>query len=1193
MSSGSDVAGNASGGAVEIKSIKSIKFGGDEKLWREWSRKVLAYFGQQGWQNAVLDEKKATDQEKNRALNFLVMSLTGKAFAFVQDATSAATVWAELSEEFEPNDDVDVFDIQEAFSKCLLKNEKENPIFWFKRLEHINYRLCSIDKSHGKSDDDVKVHIMCNLPEREYSELITTIRKSVKAMPLKELKKDIKAHWRRIVREDQDEKVSAKENQEQVLNNTSTYQKNPTKPSNKRFTGKCSYCGKTGHKRSQCFKRKKDEQKKQQSNKNVLKCWNCGRTGHLSSECKFPPKNDESDDMFVGNVISSDVQARSYAEVVKGVEAVPVKEEKREVDSDIGTLFAVESVDDEETVSDESWNESVNLEKSNKNSIDETYRLKTQLKRCNGNVFPCDIKPGDVKRLKADLSPEMIEIDDPKSNPKLSLKNHWSTFRDTMEDFVVKMEDNSDVSIEIEKMNKVMNLIHELTYLNIKPLSRSKKGSGSCDDLNCDDKILCSLNEIVSDSPDLGDFSEETVNVIRSRKYVERWLLDSGSTIHLTNNKSNLRNITNASTNVTVGTGTSVRAFIKGDLILKQLESDDVMVLKEVLYVPTFNQNILSISKLLKEGYVVKGDKDCMELTVGNRTIKTNTIDDQNMFYLNVERLQSNVSKNKNENVKLNVSMNEKRSNEKRLNENYKITRGVKCVTSIENKSKRNRKIRNVNLSKMKNKRMIASENNYKMWKNKQFINNNVTEKNDVKELNSKSNNNFDKSIRRSETVKELETGSVHKSKPRKYVAEMDINQAHDRFGHMNEELLRRTCKIAKIRLTGKMRDCLGCLESKARAKGVSKMSKKRAEKPCERVFIDTSGPYPRSLGGNRYWFKIVDDASRKNWNYFMKNKHEVSSRVEHFLSVMKGRGIAVKYIRCDNAGEHGSELRKLCIKNNIKLEYTSPHTPQQNGVVERAFATDTRRLHAMMIQSRLNKAICNKLWPMGIKMLERITNMSPNSQNPGRKTPNEYFPDEEEKLYKHLKEFGRIGFVTIRDKIKGKMKSRSKRCVMVGYAENHTDDTYIMYNPATGKVILSRDIRWARYERPNIKDGLGIFRNREEIIDVDEYEVDYDHKLPYEDEDKDESSDDGDDKFSDSGGILNVENIDPINDVDEIEVADNATPIIESENDDSDESDEDVRPRRVTRSMLTIKYREKSRRENMKTKRALRKTSS
>ena len=110
----------------------------------------------------------------------------------------------------------------------------------------------------------------------------------------------------------------------------------------------------------------------------------------------------------------------------------------------------------------------------------------------------------------------------------------------------------------------------------------------------------------------------------------------------------------------------------------------------------------------------------------------------------------------------------------------------------------------------------------------------------------------------------------------------------------------------------------------------------------------------------------------------------KVKSFVKELIELTSGVGKKMKYLRCDNAGEHMSSLKDLCRRHGIQLEYTAPHTPQQNGVVERAFATDTRRLYAMMIQSRLNKSICNKLWPMGIKMLERITNTSPNLQNPG-----------------------------------------------------------------------------------------------------------------------------------------------------------------------------------------------------------------
>ena len=109
-------------GNVELKSIKTIKFTGDENEWKEWNRKVQAYFRQKGWITAIENESAATDEQKANALNFLVMSMSGVAFAFVQDATSAQAVWDELRDEYEPNEDSDIYDLQESFTKCLLKS---------------------------------------------------------------------------------------------------------------------------------------------------------------------------------------------------------------------------------------------------------------------------------------------------------------------------------------------------------------------------------------------------------------------------------------------------------------------------------------------------------------------------------------------------------------------------------------------------------------------------------------------------------------------------------------------------------------------------------------------------------------------------------------------------------------------------------------------------------------------------------------------------------------------------------------------------------------------------------------------------------------------------------------------------------------------------------------------------------------
>ena len=357
------------------------------------------------------------------------------------------------------------------------------------------------------------------------------------------------------------------------------------------------------------------------------------------------------------------------------------------------------------------------------------------------------------------------------------------------------------------------------------------------------------------------------------------------------------------------------------------------------------------IPRLLQEGYSVNGDKNSLSFSIGNKAIMTRSIDRQNMFYLNVRRIDLNLDRMESIRKCHTCNKGNKIGMESGINIGKKINiRGcAKC-----NKA-------------MKNRLPTIDMKNHKNFYNNGDELREIADEIKTKDLSKhqkKSNSNevikkFNKSIRRSEVVKDLE---VNNKKKQKYVAIMDINEAHDSFGHMNEESLRKTCKLANIKLTGKMKDCLGCLESKARAKNVSKLTNVKSTISGERIFIDTSGPYPRSMGGNKYWLKMVDDSSRKNWNYFMKKKSDVTSKVEEFLKTMKSQDVKVKYIRCDNAGEHQSSLRKLCRDKAITLEYTSPNTPQQNGVVERAFATDLRRLHAMFIQSRLNKTATNKL---------------------------------------------------------------------------------------------------------------------------------------------------------------------------------------------------------------------------------------
>ena len=73
---------------------------------------------------------------------------------------------------------------------------------------------------------------------------------------------------------------------------------------------------------------------------------------------------------------------------------------------------------------------------------------------------------------------------------------------------------------------------------------------------------------------------------------------------------------------------------------------------------------------------------------------------------------------------------------------------------------------------------------------------------------------------------------------------------------------------------------------------------------------------------------------------------------------------IQVKIIRCDNAGEN-KVLERESDKNDLGIifEYTAPGTPQQCGVVERAFVTVMGRARAIMNHAGFTMAKRQQLW--------------------------------------------------------------------------------------------------------------------------------------------------------------------------------------------------------------------------------------
>ena len=65
-------------------------------------------------------------------------------------------------------------------------------------------------------------------------------------------------------------------------------------------------------------------------------------------------------------------------------------------------------------------------------------------------------------------------------------------------------------------------------------------------------------------------------------------------------------------------------------------------------------------------------------------------------------------------------------------------------------------------------------------------------------------------------------------------------------------------------------------------------------------------------------------------------------------------------------------------------------------------------------------------------------------------------FYNKKPNIYSHMVEFGRIADVTIREMIMGRMKPKTRKCIMVIYAQYHAQQVYRLYDPGTKSIITS-----------------------------------------------------------------------------------------------------------------------------------------
>jgi hypothetical protein len=119
-----------------------------------------------------------------------------------------------------------------------------------------------------------------------------------------------------------------------------------------------------------------------------------------------------------------------------------------------------------------------------------------------------------------------------------------------------------------------------------------------------------------------------------------------------------------------------------------------------------------------------------------------------------------------------------------------------------------------------------------------------------------------------------------------------------------------------------------------------------------------------------------------------------------------------------------------------IQFEYTALHTPQQNGRIERKFATFYGKIRALTTVSQLPQKLRDDFWPHAAHL---VTSLKKTIVDQKGSTPHFILKGTDPNWAKSLRTFGEIGIVYTKPPIRNKFTNHCSPCMFIGYAEDHT----------------------------------------------------------------------------------------------------------------------------------------------------------
>ena len=247
---------------------------------------------------------------------------------------------------------------------------------------------------------------------------------------------------------------------------------------------------------------------------------------------------------------------------------------------------------------------------------------------------------------------------------------------------------------------------------------------------------------------------------------------------------------------------------------------------------------------------------------------------------------------------------------------------------------------------------------------------------------------------------------------------------------------------------------CGECQIGKQTRMSHPRLEHQATSKVLELLHMDLMGPMQvESIGGKWYVLVVVDDFSRFTWVNFIREKSDTFDVFKEWCTqLQREKGCGIVRIRSDHGTEfENAKFDEYCLDEGIKHEFSSPITPQQNGVVERKNMTlqeSTRvMLHAKHLPYRFWVEAMNTTCYIQNRVTPRTrTTTTLYELRKGRKPTVKYF---------HV--FGSMCYILSDRDYRRKMDPKSDEGIFLGYSTNSR--AYRVFNSKTETMMESINV--------------------------------------------------------------------------------------------------------------------------------------